>query len=201
VKIHVVAPLHRPIPAACRKPADDAFLRGPAPFQLLNVSRLRGFIRSAGAIRCLTFPTGSVQPQQTPMNSMKPLSISLTVLLLVVALAGLEGCASMDASNTESLLSAAGFRTRTPSTPKQQALYSQLAAYKLERRMKNGKVLYTYADKQKGIVYIGGETEYQQYKRLALQQSIAESQLQAAEINETASLNWGPDWGPWQVWW
>jgi hypothetical protein len=155
----------------------------------------------AGAIRCLTFPTGSVQPQQTLMNSMKPLSISLTILLLVVALAGLEGCASMDASNTESLLSAAGFRTRTPSTPKQQALYSQLAAYKLERRMKNGKVLYTYADKQKGIAYIGGETEYQQYKRLALQQSIAESQLQAAEINETASLNWGPDWGPWQVWW
>jgi hypothetical protein len=107
----------------------------------------------------------------------------------------------MDASNTESLLSAAGFRTRTPSTPKQQALYSQLAPYKLERRTKNGKVLYTYADKQKGIVYIGGETEYQQYKRLALQQSIAQSQLEAAQINETASLGWGPDWGPWQPWW
>jgi len=108
----------------------------------------------ARAIRCLTFPTGSVQPQRTLMNSMKPLSISLTVLLLVVALAGFEGCASVDASNTESLLSAAGFRSRTPSTPKQQALYSQLAPYKLERRMKNGKVLYTYADKQKGIVYM-----------------------------------------------
>jgi hypothetical protein len=107
----------------------------------------------------------------------------------------------MDASNTESLLSAAGFRSRTPSTPKQQALYSQLTPYKLERRTKNGKVLYTYADKQKGIVYIGGETEYQQYKRLALQQSIAQSQLEAAQINETASLGWGPDWGPWQVWW
>jgi hypothetical protein len=128
------------------------------------------------------------------MNRIKPLSTSLTILLIVVVLAGFEGCASMDASNTESLLSAAGFRTRTPSTPKQQALYSQLVPYKLERRMKNGKVLYTYADKQKGI-------EYQQYKRLALQQSIAQSQLEAAQINETASLNWGPDWGPWQVWW
>ena len=107
----------------------------------------------------------------------------------------------MDASNTESLLSAAGFRTRTPSTPKQQALFSQMTPYKLERREKKGKVLYAYADKQKGIVYIGGEAEYQQYKRLALQQSIAQSQVEAAEINETASLNWGPDWGPWQVWW
>src|SRR3982074_2297256 len=104
---------------------------------------------------------------------------------MVVVLAGFEGCASMDASNTESLLSAAGFRARTPSTPKQQALYSQLAAYKLERRTEHGKALYTDADKQKGIVYIGGETEYQQYKRLALQQSIAQSQLEAAQIKET----------------
>src|SRR3984893_6799442 len=135
------------------------------------------------------------------MNRIKPLSASFTLLLLVVALAGFEGCASMDASNTESLLSAAGFRSRTPSTPKQQALYSQLTPYKLERRTKNGKVLYTYADKQKGIVEKGGETEYQRYKRIALQQSIAQSQLEAAQINETAALGWRPDWGPWQVWW
>jgi hypothetical protein len=153
--------------------------------------------RCTRPLRCLTFPAGSVQPRLTLMNRIRPLSTSFTILLLVVALAGFEGCASMDASNTESLLSAAGFRTRTPSTPRQQALYSQLAPYKLERRTKNGKVLYTYADKQKGIVYIGGETEYQQYKRLALQQSIAQSQLEAAQINETASLGWGP----WQTWW
>src|SRR5260370_4635529 len=77
---------------------------------------------------------------------------------------------------------------------------------KLERRTKNGKVLYTDADKQKGIVYIGGATEYQQYKRLVVQQSpqynyledpadddgtITQSQLEAAELNETASLNSG----------
>jgi hypothetical protein len=135
------------------------------------------------------------------MKSIKPICTSLAITLLVVALAAFEGCASWGASDTESLLSAAGFRTRTPSTPKQQALYSQLTPYKLERRTKNGKVLYTYADKQKGIVYIGGESEYQQYKRLALQRSIAQSQLEAAEINETASLNWGPDWGPWGIWW
>src|SRR5258708_8592468 len=73
---------------------------------------------------------------------------------------------------------------------------------KLERRTKNGKVLYTDADKQKGIVYIGGATEYQQYKRLVVQQSpqynyveyradddgtITQSQLMASELTETAS--------------
>jgi hypothetical protein len=108
------------------------------------------------------------------MNSNRPLSTSLIILLVVVALAAFEGCASKNASSTsstESLLSAAGFRTRTPSTPEQQALYSQLTPYKLERRTENGKVLYTYADKQKGVQYIGGETEYQQYKRLVMQQA------------------------------
>lgn len=135
------------------------------------------------------------------MNRIKSLHVYLTVLGLVAAMAGFPGCASMGASDTESLLSAAGFRTRTPSTPKQQALYSQMTPYKLERRQKKGKVLYTYADKQKGIVYVGGEAEYQKYKQLAIRQSIAQSQLEAAEINETASLSWGPDWGPWQVWW
>src|ERR1700745_4298290 len=116
------------------------------------------------------------------MSSIKPLFTSVTILLLV-AVAAFEGCASLTslvASDKESLLSAAGFRTRPTSTPKRQALYSQLAPYKLERRTKNGKVLYTYADKQKGIVYIGGETEYQQYKRLALQQSIDENQHKGA---------------------
>jgi hypothetical protein len=56
-------------------------------------------------------------------------------------LAAFEGCASLGASNAESLLSAACFRTRTPSTPKQRALYNQFTPYKLERRTKNGKVL------------------------------------------------------------
>jgi hypothetical protein len=145
----------------------------------------------------IDFPVRSVQPQGTLMNK----ALSLTTLLLIAVLGLSQGCASWDASSTESLLSAAGFRTRTPSTPKQQALYNQLTPYKLERREKKGKVLHTYADKAKGIVYIGGESEYQQYKRLALQQQISQNQLQAAQINETASLSWGPDWGPWQIWW
>jgi hypothetical protein len=32
-------------------------------------------------------------------------------------------------------------------------------------------------------------------------ESITQSQLKAVEIKETASLNWGPDWRPWQIWW
>jgi hypothetical protein len=136
------------------------------------------------------------------MNSQKSLSISVVVAVALTMMAALYGCASYEAQNKETLLSAAGFRTRTPATPQQQAMFNRMAPYKVERRVRNGKVLYAFADKQKNLVYIGGESEYQRYKQLGLQQQIAQNQLEAAQINEEASLyNWGPYWGPWNPWW
>jgi len=124
---------------------------------------------------------------------------AITLLLLAI----LVGCASWDAQNKESLLSAAGFRTRTPTTPNQQAMFNRMTPYKVERRIRNGKVLYAYADKQNNVVYLGGENEYQKYRQLALQQSIAQDQIEAAQINEDASMyqDFGPYWGPWNIWW
>lgn len=125
------------------------------------------------------------------------------VAIAFVLLAVFTGCASYEAHNKESLLTAAGFRSRTPTTAKQQAMFNSMTPYKVERRIRNGKVLYAYADKQQNLVYIGGENEYQKYKQLAVQQSIAQDQLEAAQINEDASMynDWGPYWGPWNVWW
>ena len=118
----------------------------------------------------------------------------------VLALLFTIGCASLDAPSTENLLSAAGFVTKTPTTNQQIALYNRLPGYQLQRRERNGKVMYTYADKQKGIVYIGSESAYQQYKNLGLQKSIAENQLETAQLNEEATLDWGPFFGPWVTW-
>jgi hypothetical protein len=130
-----------------------------------------------------------------------PLKFPIVAIALLI-LASLYGCSSYYAQNKESLLIAAGFRTRTPATARQQVMFNRMQPYTLERRVRNGKVLYAYADKQKNVVYIGGENEYQRYNQLALQQSIAEDQLQAAEINEEASMyDWGPYWGPWNTWW
>jgi hypothetical protein len=94
--------------------------------------------------------------------------------------AGFSGCAGAQVQNKESLLSEAGFHTRTLSTPAQLAMYNQMTPYKLERNTLKGKALYTYADKQKGVVDIGGENAYQRYKQLAAQQSTAQNELEAA---------------------
>lgn len=136
------------------------------------------------------------------MNKHKLIAAPVFILLLLVLF---DGCASWDAASQESLLSAAGFKTRTPSTPQQQTMFARMTPYTVERRERNGKVLYAYADKKQNLLYVGGEPEYQRYKQLGLQRSIADSQLQAAQINEDAALfdrsYWGPYWGPWDPWW
>ncbi|MBV9489406.1 MAG: hypothetical protein JO069_06740 [Verrucomicrobia bacterium] len=134
------------------------------------------------------------------MNKPKTFGTCCWLLTIIVGLASLlTGCASMEASNKESLLIAAGFRSRTPSTQAQVALYNRMTPYRVERRTRKGKVVYTFVDKKKGVVYIGGENEYQRYKQLGLQQSIAQNELEAAEINQEAAVDW--DWGPWGLWW
>ena len=115
------------------------------------------------------------------------------LFLVIAVVVGFSGCAGTQVQNKESLLTAAGFRTRTPSTQEQWAMYNQMTAYKLERSTFNGKTLYTYADKQKGVVYIGGDKAYQSYKQLGIQQSLAQKELEASYSKYLAKENevWG----------
>jgi hypothetical protein len=114
------------------------------------------------------------------MNPKQSLGI---FLILAVAVGCFSACASTQVESKESMLSEAGFRKLTPSTPAQSAMYNQMAPYKLERNTSKGKALYTYADKQKGVVYIGGDNAYQRYKQMALQKATAEKELEASYSN------------------
>jgi hypothetical protein len=113
----------------------------------------------------------------------------------------LAGCAGMGAGNTTSLLSAAGFRARTPQTPKQKQIYAALPAYRVHRATVNGKVFYVYKDEKAGVAYIGREAEYQRYQQLAIQQQIAQDQYMAAEMDREAALNWYGGFGFRGFWW
>jgi len=106
----------------------------------------------------------------------------------------------MGSSNAESLLSAAGFRVRTPETPKQKEIYATLPAYKVERATVNGKVFYVYKDENKGVAYIGREAEYQRYQQLAVQQQIAQERYMAAELDRQAALNFYGGFGVRRIW-
>src|SRR6201981_4061742 len=123
-----------------------------------------------------------MKTQQSQLNVMLIFAAAVTTLFVA-------GCAQMGSGNTTSLLSASGFRTRTPQTPKQQQLYAALPPYKVERATVQGHVFYVYKDEKAGVAYVGREQEYQRYQQLAIPQQIAQDQYMAAEMDRQA----GPD--------
>jgi hypothetical protein len=130
-------------------------------------------------------------------------SKSNIILVLAVAAVALfvAGCAEMGSGNTTSLLSAAGFRARTPQTPKQQQIYAALPPYQVERATVNGRVFYVYKDEKAGVAYIGREQEYQRYQQLAIQQQIAQNYYTAVAMDRAAAYGWYGAWGPRAFWW
>ena len=133
------------------------------------------------------------------IEKLKP-SIILIFAVVVTALC-VGGCAEMGSGNTTSLLSAAGFRVRTPQTPKQQQMYAALPPYKVERASVNGHVFYVYKDEKAGVAYVGREQEYQQYQQLAIQQQIAQNYYTAVAMDRAAAYGWYGAWGPRAFWW
>ncbi len=128
-------------------------------------------------------------------------SIILLSLASGIVLFALGGCASVGSTNTESLLSAAGFVVRTPQTDRQKQIYTALPAYKVERATVKDKVFYVYKDEKAGVAYVGHEPEYQRYKQLAVQQQIAQEQYMAAELDRQAALNFYGGFGVTRMWW
>jgi hypothetical protein len=124
-------------------------------------------------------------------------------LALVAAAVLASGCAAIrreEARSEESLLAAAGFQMRAADTPARQAQLQSLPPLKMEMRAKDGDVVYTYADPDNcKCLWVGGPRQYQEYRKLALKQQMAEDQMEAAEAEEEASMDWGM-WGPWGPW-
>jgi hypothetical protein len=130
---------------------------------------------------------------------------TLNIVIFVATIAGavlMAGCASVGSENTTSLLTAAGFRARTPQTPKQQQMFAALPPYQVERATVPGKgVFYVYKDANAGVAYVGREQEYQRYQQLAIQQQIAQNYYMAAQMEQAAAWQWYGAWGPRAFWW
>jgi hypothetical protein len=127
------------------------------------------------------------------------------IVILIATVAGailLAGCASVGSGNTTALLTAAGFRARTPQTPRQQQIYAALPPYQVQRATVPGKgVFYVYKDENAGLAYVGREAEYQRYQQLAIQQQVAQNYYMAAQMEQAAAWQWYGAWGPRAFWW
>jgi hypothetical protein len=124
-------------------------------------------------------------------------------ILLCVAIAGaaaLGGCAAIhrsEARQTEDLLSAAGFHQFPADSPERINALKTMKPRTITTVSKNGKIYWVYPDPTNcNCLYAGTESQYQAYKRLALQKQIADENLAAAEAAQDAAMDYDM-WGPW----
>jgi hypothetical protein len=126
------------------------------------------------------------------MKTLKALLTAGVLMALVV------GCKST--ADKENMLSAAGFKAVPADTPERQAHLKSLPNDKITPVQRNGTTYYTFADHKNNVLYIGQEAEYQRYQNLRYQKQMADEQLAAAEMYNSAPWGvWGA-WGPGWAW-
>jgi len=119
--------------------------------------------------------------------------------LLVAAAALIAGCTYIrkeEADQVESTLAAAGFQARPADTPEKLSKLQALPLRKLSSKVKDGELIYFYADPNFcKCLYVGDQSAYARYQQLAIQQRIAQEQVDAAQMDENTAMDWGM-WGP-----
>ena len=131
---------------------------------------------------------------------MKHIVNPLKYLAVIALLALAVGCAS-EQENKRNLAIAAGFKVLTPRDAEQTKLLNTLPAGQVTRINYNGHTLFVLPDAKNNVAYVGRENEYQAYQQLRLAQNLSNQNLEAAQMNQMASMNYGWNrWGGWGGW-
>ena len=118
-------------------------------------------------------------------------TIAKPFFLVILAALLLSACASSQpAATTVSLLGAAGFRLRTPETPKQKEIFASLPSYKVESLVVNGHKFYVYKDESKGLALVGHQVEYDRYRQMARQEQASAGYHNAIMASEAEAQSW-----------
>jgi hypothetical protein len=135
---------------------------------------------------------------------MKQQSIATKLGVLFLTALFLGGCAGTGETTTttspqnEQLLTQAGFKTKTVTTPKQQKQVSALPANKVSAVKYHGKIYYVYPGSARDQVYVGSKKQYEAYKQLRQSQPAAAAEGTQANsfVNPKPTMTYdttGPD--------
>jgi hypothetical protein len=119
-----------------------------------------------------------------------------TSLWVIAGLAlAAAGCATQQqlVGQKEDLLAAAGFQVRPADSPHRVAAMKTLPPNKFVTRVRNGQLVYQYADPLVcRCVYFGTQQNWDAYRQEVFAQQLADEAQMTAVMNQNA---W--DWGPW----
>lgn len=127
---------------------------------------------------------------------MRPIFRQLNFMRALALVVLCAGCSSMQTQNKENLLIAAGFQVIVPKTAAQQQKLQTLPADRVTLVQLRGRTYYVFPDAAHNQAYVGGPTQYQSYLQLRLANRLANENLEAAEMNQEASMDWA-GWGGW----
>jgi hypothetical protein len=114
----------------------------------------------------------------------------LNILYAAALVAVASGCSTT--SNSEHMLSAAGFKALPANTPQREDHLRSLPADQLTVANLNGYNYFVFPDPAEGVLFVGQQPQYQRYQRMRL-----ENQMAVADVN-TASVDDG--WTRWTAW-
>jgi|ERR1700733_13677940 hypothetical protein len=117
-----------------------------------------------------------------------------SALILFAMCVAASACSPVQ--NKEDMLAAAGFTLVPANTPQRQASLRSLPPHKFAHQVRNGAVVFIYADPTIcGCLYVGNQAAYDHYRQNVFAKNLADEQQMTAQIYQDEWDGWGPVWG------
>ena len=122
--------------------------------------------------------------------------VSIGAVLALIAACQTTGTIQSAVSQKEALLTQAGFKSKTVTTPKQQQQVSQLAVDRVSAVKYQGKVYYVFPTGNKSQILVGTQAQFNAYKKAlqAKQASQAQASQTAQQQQQQQMLQGSPVW-------
>src|SRR5438477_2810689 len=130
---------------------------------------------------------------------MKKLLTLTSIVTAMVILALITACQTTGTSQSavaqkEALLTQAGFKSKTVTTPKQQQQVSQLAVDRVSAVKYQGKVYYVFPTGNKNQILVGTQAQFNAYKKALQAQPASQAQASQTAQQQQMLLQGSPVW-------
>jgi len=121
--------------------------------------------------------------------------VSIGAVLALMAACQTTGTSQSAVSQKEALLTQAGFKSKTVTTPKQQQQVSQLAVDRVSAVKYQGKVYYVFPTGNKSQILVGTQAQFNAYKKALQAKQASQAQAsQTAQQQQQQMLQGSPVW-------
>ena len=120
--------------------------------------------------------------------------VSIGAVLALMAACQTTGTSQSAVSQKEALLTQAGFKSKTVTTPKQQQQVSQLAVDRVSAVKYQGKVYYVFPTGNKSQILVGTQAQFNAYKKALQAKQASQAQASQTAQQQQQMLQGSPVW-------